>query len=246
LSGPDEPALLAHRSAPHEGVGAQTRDDVGGNRPMCTGDYLEDDLPECLSSLNHENFVRRVKKRGRTISMSTAQDPASLLRNVLANCHHVPLQDRDRLLSSIRISYRNPEILRNISKRQYVRRSALLEMCKACPKRWRISSVDLGHVVASRFCWSSDDSISMAYDGGIDRGVWAGDRFDITSADAIEERDENGPQVKWTDVTEEVLDEIKDIWSCEYGVYGFILSFYIEITIFQMAAENNTLPTGGP
>ena len=93
--------------------------------------------------------------------------------------------------------------------------------------------MDLGHVVASRFCWSSGDSISMAYDRGIDRGVWAGDRCDITSADAIEERDENGQQVKWTDVTEEVLDEIRDIWSCEYGVYGFICSFLYRTNYFS-------------
>ena len=96
------------------------------------------------------------------------------------NYHHIPSQDRDTLLSSIRISYRNRDILRNISKRQYVRRSTLLKMCKACPKRWKISSVDLGHVVISRVCWSSDGSISMAYDGGI-RGVWAGDHTVLIS-----------------------------------------------------------------
>jgi len=69
-------------------------------------------------------------------------------------------------------------------------------MCKACPKIREMSCVDLGHVVIARFCWSSDDSVAMAYQGRIHRGVWAGDRCDITSADALEERDENGQQVE--------------------------------------------------
>jgi hypothetical protein len=189
-----------------------------GDQIICTGDYLEpDDLPECLSSLKYEKFVRNVQKRGRELSVLSDHDPVSRVQSMICGWHHVPPQDRRRLLSPIRISYRNPEILRNISKRQYVRRSDFLEMCKACPEDWRMSYVDLGHVVVSRFCWSSDPSASMAYQGDIHRGVWAGDRFDITSADAIEERDENGQQVEWTDVTGEVINEIRDIWSCVYG-----------------------------
>jgi hypothetical protein len=45
--------------------------------------------------------------------------------------------------------------------------------------------------------------------GPIHLGVRAGDRFDITSLDALKERDENGQQIERVDVTEEVLEEIK-------------------------------------
>jgi hypothetical protein len=69
------------------------------------------------------------------------------------------------------VGYQAPKILHNILKRQYVRRGALLRM--TCP-------ADLSHVVLSRISWSSDDSVSMSYEGDIHRGVWAGDRFDIT------------------------------------------------------------------
>jgi hypothetical protein len=51
----------------------------------------------------------------------------------------------------------------------------------------------------------------------IHRGVWAGDRFDITSADALDEKDEDGRSVEWTDVTDEVLKEMYEIWLSEYG-----------------------------
>jgi hypothetical protein len=100
----------------------------------------------------------------------------------------------------ISIEYQNADILRNISKRQYVRRRALRKM--TCPTHWQWDTVDLGHVVMSRICWSSDSSVAMSYKGDIHRGVWAGDRFDITSADALDEKDENGQEVEWTDVTD--------------------------------------------
>jgi hypothetical protein len=49
-------------------------------------------------------------------------------------------------------------------------------------------------------------------DGGriqVHRGVLAGDRFDITSADALEEKAVNGQRVEWKDVTEETLENLK-------------------------------------
>ena len=100
-----------------------------------------------------------------------------------------------------------------------MRRSALAEISKTCPKHWRFDSVGLGHVVLSRICWSPDRSVWIRYGGGIQvhRGVWAGDRFDITSADALEEKAANGQRVEWKDVTEEVLEEMGQIWTRELG-----------------------------
>ncbi|TFY80685.1 hypothetical protein EWM64_g3329 [Hericium alpestre] len=43
----------------------------------------------------------------------------------------------------------------------------------------RVENINLGYACAIRICWSSDEGVSMAYKGGIHRGVWAGHRFDI-------------------------------------------------------------------
>jgi hypothetical protein len=40
---------------------------------------------------------------------------------------------------------------------------------------------------------------------------------DITSEDALDEQDENGQSVEWTDVIDEVLKEMFEIWWCQYG-----------------------------
>jgi hypothetical protein len=51
------------------------------------------------------------------------------------------------------------------------------------------------------------------YDKDIHRGVWAGDRFDITTINQV--GIENGK--KWTDVSNEVANEMTEIWVGEYG-----------------------------
>jgi hypothetical protein len=91
-------------------------------------------------------------------------------------------------------------ILRNLTKKQYVRANS--------------TSTALGTVLLARICWSSDPSCSMAYDGHeLTRGVWAGDRFDITTLDQLEE----GTTGVWTDVSKEVDDEMEGIWESEFG-----------------------------
>lgn len=91
-------------------------------------------------------------------------------------------------------------ILRNLTKKQYVRDNS--------------TSTALGTVLLARICWSSDPSCSMAYDGHeLTRGVWAGDRFDITTLDQLEV----GTTGVWTDVSKEVDDEMAGIWESEFG-----------------------------
>jgi hypothetical protein len=52
----------------------------------------------------------------------------------------------------------------------------------------------------------------MCYDmTEITRGVWAGDRFDIRTNDTVEDA------TQWKDVSEEVADEIFEIWTSEFG-----------------------------
>jgi hypothetical protein len=151
---------------------------------------------------------------------------------------HLPLWYHEATLRRyISIGYRAPKILRNLSKRQYVRRGALKRM--TCPAHWEWDKIDLGHVVLSRISWSSDSSVAMSYKGDIHRGVWAGDRFGITSMDALDEKDENGQSVEWTDVTDEVLKEMYEIWLSEYGAgtFGFFLSVYRTFILQQKVAE---------
>ena len=209
-----------------------------GDRIVCVGDYLDyTDIPEGvltteeleeLTALNEALDDRYFGGYGLTYLCNKKLrkddfDPQSLVRNFLCGYQdRIPQWGHNKLRSLTRLRYRKPDVLRNISKRQYVRRAALLEMRQTCPNHWQFrhfqfKHVDLGHVVFSRFCWSTDSCVSMRYNGPIYRGVWAGDRFDITSADALEERDENGQQIEWVDVTEEVLEEMRHIWSSEFG-----------------------------
>ncbi|KAJ6506717.1 hypothetical protein C8R45DRAFT_970349 [Mycena sanguinolenta] len=66
----------------------------------------------------------------------------------------------------------------------------------------------------SRICCSSDSSVSMSWDGDIHRGVWAGDRFDFVDAEWLQTA---GDDSVWTDVSDEVLQEMEGIWRSEYG-----------------------------
>ncbi|KAJ2784318.1 hypothetical protein H4R18_001204 [Coemansia javaensis] len=77
-------------------------------------------------------------------------------------------------------------ILRNLTTKEYVRRSGI--------KRRN----GLGFAVMSRIPWSTDPSVSIECSFAVHRGVWAGHRFDITTTDLVALDD------SWRDVTEEV------------------------------------------
>ncbi|KAH8101552.1 hypothetical protein BXZ70DRAFT_101594 [Cristinia sonorae] len=72
-----------------------------------------------------------------------------------------------------------------------------------------------GEVLASRICWSQDDSLAMVDTSGrLHRGPWAGHRFEITLADAK-------PCLEvgkvWKDVSEEVMREMRELWQGNFG-----------------------------
>lgn len=56
----------------------------------------------------------------------------------------------------------------------------------------------------------------MAYTRYVNRGVWAGDRFDITTRGQHDEstKDEEG---EWKDVSKEVAEDIAKLWQYKYG-----------------------------
>ncbi|KAH0537648.1 hypothetical protein FGG08_005561 [Glutinoglossum americanum] len=107
-----------------------------------------------------------------------------------------------------------PWVLRNLTTKGYVRSEAIALK----PEYIHGPDIDVlgfGEVILSRVCWSSRRSTSTLYEGGLDRGVWAGHRFDITTL-ARHEEDTKG-EAGWEDISKEVADEIADIWGCEYG-----------------------------
>jgi len=198
-----------------------------GDRIICIGDYHgHGDMPPDFLSAEEEEILSEYHGDGHfdqslmfycDIPVSRSlQKPKDALHGIFLSTE-ISFINQRTLFRCISLEHPEPEILRNISKRQYVRRSAVRGMIETCPEHWRWDRVDLGHVVLSRICWSTCAELSMPYKGDLHRGVWAGDRFDITDMSALDEVDENGESVEWADVTDEVLKELSGIWLSEYG-----------------------------
>lgn len=108
-----------------------------------------------------------------------------------------------------------PWVLRNLTTLEYVRAEAV-----AIEPRHihgpQIRRLGFGEVILSRICWSSADSVSMqSRNNNIHRGVWAGHRFDITTLERHEKTMLRGAE--WRDVSDEVAQEIAEIWKSEFG-----------------------------
>ncbi|CAL1697005.1 unnamed protein product [Somion occarium] len=117
-----------------------------------------------------------------------------------------------------------PWLLCNLSKLQFIRLDAItrlhgrkLDPDKGPFQPGRCSfgrGFSIGMLLVSRICWSTDSTASLAYKGNIHRGVWVGDRFEITTTDRMQTA-RSGQE--WRDVTDEVLNEGIEIWKAEYG-----------------------------
>ncbi|TRM65171.1 hypothetical protein BD626DRAFT_628409 [Schizophyllum amplum] len=122
-----------------------------------------------------------------------------------------------------------PLVLRNLSRNEYVRSQAMLDLHKtvtpANPADWLPY---LGDAVMARICWASSPETSLNYEGPIQvhRGVWAGDRFDIVPEEFFE-KERQAAEQPWTDVSVEVASEVEAIWVAEEYL------------------ERNALPTDG-
>lgn len=111
-----------------------------------------------------------------------------------------------------------PVVLRNLSRHEYVGEGAVHELDNAAGdyvwkdelyafnKRLGAARLSFGTIVALHICWSSDHFVSMRSEGGIRRGKWAGDRFDITPADLVQDAG------VWKDVSGEVIEMVETIW----------------------------------
>ena len=67
-----------------------------------------------------------------------------------------------------------------------------------------------GEVIFFRVCWSTNDSIPVAWKG-VYQGVGAGHVLDIVSFDDI------GNDSSWKDISDEVAKEVAEIWKWAYG-----------------------------
>ena len=106
-------------------------------------------------------------------------------------------------------------VLCNLSKHEYVREEAIkVNSFDRGGNSYPIEEIGLGQVVLSRICWSTDDSCAMRYKEDIHRGVWAGNRFDITTIDQFKLVD---GEKEWKDVSDEVIKEMTEIWVSKYS-----------------------------
>ena len=103
-------------------------------------------------------------------------------------------------------------ILRNLTTREFVTSQAIALKPDFVHGPF-IDVIGFGQVIISRVCWSTWESVSIAYKGGIHQGVWAGHMLDIVPLDALND-DIDSP---WKDISNEVAEEIAAIWKSRYG-----------------------------
>lgn len=113
-------------------------------------------------------------------------------------------------------------ILCNITKRVCVTAKGITERTGVSP-RWGPffkAPVNFALILMLKITWSTDDNLSMNYQGGIHQGPWACDRFEITTMDRLDQVKpvHDGVKTDWKDVSKEVMEEIVEIAKAEIGV----------------------------
>lgn len=102
-------------------------------------------------------------------------------------------------------------VLRNLTTREFVRSGALVYNERAVSGPW-MARPGFGEVLVSRICRSPNPSGCIME---LQRGIWAGHRFDITTMDRFP--DHARPEQGWKDVGEEVAEEVATIWEQRFG-----------------------------
>jgi hypothetical protein len=123
---------------------------------------------------------------------------------------HLSLQERATLLKVVKVvvpsSTSTEWVLRNLTRRQYVRESPL--RAEGMPRKWDGKPLGLEDILLTQVCWSSDSSASMPeYNGDLTLGPWAGDRVDIKKVDIL------SLGKGWRDVTNELVGRLAKIWN---------------------------------
>ena len=97
-------------------------------------------------------------------------------------------------------------VLRNLSKHEYVRGNALVELGGSTTKSQQpfIQPVGFGELIALRTQWTDDPSGTM----GPMKGDWAGDRFDIVLLKTLERERKDGT---WKDVSKDEVNMLREV-----------------------------------
>ncbi len=111
------------------------------------------------------------------------------------------------------LDHAKPCILRNLSKKVYVRDDALAlrEDDANEDKDAKPYYMSFGSLVLLRIAWSHTLGLGTPHDDDLCQGIWTGDRFDIVNIDAIEH--EEG----WTDVSTAGREQLIQVWQAEFG-----------------------------
>ncbi|KAG8982926.1 hypothetical protein FRB94_014690 [Tulasnella sp. JGI-2019a] len=180
-----------------------------GDRLICIGDYARnDDMPPGMLTEEERAFLEdediKLYEYARNYSGATDSRWYWLLAGDYDFVGQLSPIERAQYRAIVYTADKGVKdaVLCNLSKREYLRHEAVKAHGHA----------GFGNFLLSRICWSSDGSVSMCYEGDIHRGVWAGDRFEIVSIDALE-----GGANSWKDVSDEMGKEMAAIWESEYG-----------------------------
>lgn len=177
-----------------------------GKRLICVGDYAQSHPPGFLAQeeeekFNGENiysfsennnftepkFLPKLEANNyeRAFKYCKSTGKQSMLDALTKHCHYLSYYTEE------------PRILRNLTKREYV--------CeKEVEKVAGNHKFDFCTVLLSRIFWS-DNSVGDVQGDIDERGLWAGDRFDITTGDKVDET--------WVDVSNEATDEVCMLFS---------------------------------
>ncbi|KAF8059622.1 hypothetical protein FPV67DRAFT_1674905 [Lyophyllum atratum] len=105
-------------------------------------------------------------------------------------------------------------VLRNLTTKEYIRGDAVREAWNT-PNMPYLRALRFMHLLILRITWSSEMSLSVAYEGPIQvhRGVWAGHRFDFSDIKTVQ--DGEGAIGDWKDVSKVAIDELVAIFERE-------------------------------
>ncbi|KDQ11609.1 hypothetical protein BOTBODRAFT_189786 [Botryobasidium botryosum FD-172 SS1] len=216
-----------------------------GDRIVCIGDYAEnEDLPEGMLTAAETQELLTFEAKEEYSSADEDDTPpdchTDLYHFADDNYQHCGQSLRRysidyfefvrKLLPSERKCYddlvdANGKLLSddvalcNLSRREYVRLKALKSVYGLpIDGPWLTGDRDdLGTVLLTRICWSSD--ASWDYNGRyLEKGLWAGDRFEIATVDAVNARIERGEA--WMDASADALGDIRAILKDVYGPKG--------------------------
>ena len=107
-------------------------------------------------------------------------------------------------------------LLRNLTTREYVRHSGISVSKEHCIGAWNVGPVGFIEALKCMFCFSNKGRTELGLDPprDLDRGPWAGHRFDIVTLEEHNEevKTRGVPKDYWKDVSFEVRKKIKSIW----------------------------------